>query len=116
MVFIPGGIRSWRRRSESLSPGTVLDGELVRLSDQGTADFPALLRRHQLTSARKIRWAVRRAPVTYVVFDLLRLDGRSLLQEPLRERRALLERLVASLPSPRLASVARRDRPRPDLL
>ena len=54
-----------------LPAGTVLDGELVRLTQEGRADFPAVLRRHQLVSARKIRWAMKCEPVTYMLFDLL---------------------------------------------
>lgn len=37
-------------------------------------------------------------PVAYLIFDLLRLDGESLLRRPLSERRALLDGL--SLPAP----------------
>ncbi len=74
---------------------TILDGELVRLR-AGRAEFSAVLRRHQLTSPRKIRWAAERHPVTYMVFDLLRLNGRCLLQQPLRQRRARLRELLAT--------------------
>jgi ATP-dependent DNA ligase len=78
-----------------LPEGTILDGELVRLR-AGRAEFSAVLRRHQLTSPRKIRWAVERHPVTYMVFDLLRLNGRCLLRQPLRDRRARLRELLAA--------------------
>jgi ATP-dependent DNA ligase len=74
---------------------TVLDGELVRLDD-GRADFSQLLRRHQLAGARKIRWAAVREPVTYLVFDLLKLRGKCLLNEPLLTRRERLEELLAN--------------------
>lgn len=86
---------------------TVLDGELVQLTRQGTADFAAVLARHQLTSTRKIRWAARRAPVTYLVFDLLRLQGQCLLRYPLTKRRQLLEELLAPFHGPplRLAEI-----------
>jgi DNA ligase D-like protein (predicted ligase) len=77
-----------------LPAGTMLDGELIRLVG-GRADFSALLRRHQLASARKIRWAAAQQPVTYVVFDLLRLGGRSLLEQPLHERRGALLQLLS---------------------
>ena len=41
-----------------------------------------------------------RTPVVYMLFDLLRLDGHDLTGMPLRERRTLLEDLVADLEAP----------------
>lgn len=102
----PGGWQLWGREAASytqrypelaalqrLPPGTVLDGELVRLRD-GRADFPALLRRHPLAAARKIRWAAAQEPVTYLVFDLLQLGDRCLQRRPLTERKARLDELI----------------------
>ncbi len=60
----------------------VIDGEAVVLRRDGHSDFEALRTR---AAARS----------TYVVFDLLHLDGRDLRQRPLEERRALLADLVA---------------------
>jgi len=78
-----------------LPPGTILDGELVRLRG-GKADFSAVLRRHQLSCSRKIRWASQHEPVTYVVFDLLQIAGCSLIRQPLRDRRRRLEELLST--------------------
>jgi ATP-dependent DNA ligase len=78
--------------------GTVLDGEVVRLAQDGRADFSGVQRRHQLASRRKIRWASAREPVTYVVFDLLQLHGRCLMRQPLTRRRDLLEELLSQIP------------------
>ena len=85
----------------ALPPGTILDGELV-LMPQGLPDLEAILARHQLTSPVKIHYASRQQPVTYVVFDLLAHDGRSLLGQPLQARRALLQELLARWQEPRL--------------
>src|SRR6185369_5549028 len=68
----------------SLPPGTILDGELVLLS-QGLSDLDAMLARHQLTHLGKIQRASRAQPTSYVVFDLLAHRGRSLLGQPLHE-------------------------------
>ncbi len=76
----------------SLPAGTILDGEVVRLV-KGRADFNSLLRRHQLISPRRIREAAVQQPVTYVVFDILSLAGRSLLRETLSQRREQLQSL-----------------------
>ena len=61
-----------------LPPGMILDGELVRLP-QGVPDLEAILARHQLSHPAKIRHASQQQPVTYVVFDLLAHQGRSLV-------------------------------------
>lgn len=84
-----------------LPAGTILDGELVRFVD-GQADFAGLLRRHQLVSLRKIRWAAAWQPVTYMLFDILQFKGRSLVHLPLRERRHLLAELLARATPDRL--------------
>jgi ATP-dependent DNA ligase len=67
-----------------LPSGTVVDGELVVLQD-GRADFPALLRRHQRQHRNLFGTTVfpQQLPVTYVLFDLLFERGRGRLQEAL---------------------------------
>src|SRR5262245_26903031 len=58
----------------SLPSGTVLDGELVVLRDDGRPDFPAILHRENGNAARA-HDAARQMPVVYVVFDLLYENG-----------------------------------------
>ena len=80
---------------------TVLDGELVVLQD-GRADFPALLRRHQRQHVSPLAAVAlrQRFPVSYVLFDLLFYRGRCLLQEALVQRRARLRELLRALDEP----------------
>jgi bifunctional non-homologous end joining protein LigD len=61
------------------------DGELVALDNVGVPDFPLLCER-MLMRRRHI-------PVVYVLFDILSLDGRSLMGEPYTARRRQLEAL-----------------------
>ena len=84
-----------------LPPQTVVDGELVVLRE-GRATLEAILRRHQLLSPRKIQSASRQSPVTYVLFDLPYCQGRPLVDQPLRQRRARLEELLEQAGEPRL--------------
>jgi bifunctional non-homologous end joining protein LigD len=63
----------------------VLDGELVVVGANGLADADELARR--LGGARG-------RPVAYLAFDLLHLDGRSLLSAPLVRRREALRRVL----------------------
>jgi bifunctional non-homologous end joining protein LigD len=78
-----------------LAPDVLLDGEVVLL-ENGVPSFTALLDRiHGPVSSR----TVEARPVTYMVFDVLRLYGVPLLDRPFEERRATLERLdLASVP------------------
>ncbi len=71
----------------------ILDGELVALT-QGRADFRKLQQREQLSDAMKIELAVRRLPITYIVFDLLFLNGEKYLNVPLMERKQILQEIL----------------------
>jgi bifunctional non-homologous end joining protein LigD len=65
----------------------VLDGEVVAFDADGRPSFQKLQGRMHLASESAIRRLSRTEPVTYVIFDLLFLDGRSLLSLPYVERR-----------------------------
>jgi bifunctional non-homologous end joining protein LigD len=66
----------------------VLDGEIVAFDRAGRPSFGQLqARMHVQRPAREL---LERVPVTYLVFDVLHLDGRSLLAATYDERRAAL--------------------------
>jgi bifunctional non-homologous end joining protein LigD len=67
--------------------GTILDGEVVALRSDGTADFQAL--QNALRSGG-------RATLTYFVFDLLYLDGYDLTALPLLSRKEALAKILRS--------------------
>jgi len=71
----------------------VLDGEVVALGPDGNPSFEALQARMHVEDAVRARRLAKRTPVTYFVFDLLHLDGRSTIDLPYHERRRLLEGL-----------------------
>jgi bifunctional non-homologous end joining protein LigD len=77
----------------------VIDGEIVAL-EGGVPSFQKLQGRMHLRDPGSIEKAARSTPVTYMVFDLLYLDGRNLVDEPLSKRRRLLEEIV--VPSDRV--------------
>jgi len=85
----------------------VLDGELVALGVGGRPDRTRLVRRLEAggpdVAAAKARRQAQQLPVTYLIVDLLYLDGRSLVQQPLHTRRALLDGLELSGPAWRVA-------------
>jgi bifunctional non-homologous end joining protein LigD len=78
----------------------LFDGELVAFGPDGRPSFELLQPRMHLTRGEAaIRRAARAQPVTYVIFDLLHLDGRSLLELPYERRRALLDELALEGPA-----------------
>ncbi len=72
----------------------VLDGEIVAFDGDGRPDFAALQRRMHTASRAQARKLAKDTPVTYVIFDLLWLDGHSLMHEPYSERRRRLAALT----------------------
>jgi bifunctional non-homologous end joining protein LigD len=66
----------------------VIDGEVVALDEEGRSSF-------QLLQAREMEG--RKSPVYFYAFDLLQLDGKSLLSLPLEARKDVLEKLCAAV-------------------
>ena len=77
----------------------VLDGEIVAFDDAGRPSFERLQRRMHVTSPTSVRRLMKSTPVVYAIFDLLYLDGHSLMDRPYAERRERLESLDLSGPA-----------------
>jgi bifunctional non-homologous end joining protein LigD len=71
----------------------ILDGEIVAFDADGKPSFSRLQQRMHLTGEAEVRRRARDTPVVLVLFDLLWLDGHSLLHLPYDERRARLAEL-----------------------
>jgi bifunctional non-homologous end joining protein LigD len=69
----------------------VIDGEVVALDEEGRSSF-------QLLQAREMEG--RKTPVYFYAFDLLQLDGKSLVSLPLEARKNVLEKLCADACDP----------------
>ena len=78
------GPPSWLDANEA-----IVDGEVVALNAAGESDFGLLQARGRNRRARSAS-----AVIDYVVFDLLYLDGVSLLGQPLEDRKRLLRSVV----------------------
>ena len=71
----------------------VLDGEIVVTDPSGRPDFGLLQNRINLSRPADVERATQTWPAQLMVFDVLELDGESLLARPYAERRAILENL-----------------------
>jgi bifunctional non-homologous end joining protein LigD len=81
----------------ALPKGLVLDGELVAFNEQGAPHWPLLCER--------VLHGNRSIAVTFVAFDVLRVDGHDVMCNPWSKRRALLEDLGIEGSCVRLAEV-----------
>lgn len=77
----------------------LLDGEIVSFDDAGRPSFERLQQRMHISTAAAARRLADRVPAVYLIFDLLHLDGRSLLDLPYTQRRSLLDELGLAGPS-----------------
>jgi bifunctional non-homologous end joining protein LigD len=75
------------------SKEVILDGEIVALDDKGRPSFEEIQQRMGLTSETEIRRKMKEVPVTYMLFDVMWQDGRSLLNDAYVDRRKKLEAL-----------------------
>jgi bifunctional non-homologous end joining protein LigD len=108
--------RTWLRAETA-----VLDGEVVALDDEGRPDFGLLQARLSVPAypgaGRAATGGGRgepdepaaRAPLVYQIFDLLELDGRSLLRVPLEDRKRLLRSILTDTTRVRYAPHVERD-------
>jgi bifunctional non-homologous end joining protein LigD len=111
IAYVEGGrVRLASRRARNITPtypelarlgralGThdaVLDGEIVAF-EGGTPSFQRLQRRMNLASEAQVRRIASQVPVVYIIFDVLFLDGHSLLGLSYEDRRKLLAKLELS--------------------
>ena len=130
-VVSPKGVRLWTRNHidaatyfpDLAGPAdwiaareAIVDGEVVALDPEGRPDFSLLqdrtgLRGLEAATGRRsadgprLTADERRAiPLSYMVFDLLHLDGRSLFDVPLEDRKRLLRRVLQPHPLVRYAA------------
>lgn len=77
----------------------IVDGEIVAFDDSGRPSFERLQSRMHLSGKTAIERRARELPVSYVIFDLLWLDGHLTTSLAYRDRRRLLDELDVNGPS-----------------
>ena len=113
-VVRDGRVRLWTRRGNDAATyfgdflgrptwieagEAIVDGEVVAFDESGNPDFGVL--QEKISAVRAGRPA---SGLVYQVFDLLYLDGRSLLAVPLEDRKRLLKSVLKSTSQVRFAS------------
>jgi bifunctional non-homologous end joining protein LigD len=101
----PGRIHLWSRNRNEVtaaypelralnralhSHSAILDGEIVAFDADARPSFELLQTRMHVRGDAVVRRLAKATPVTYVLFDLLWLDGHSLMDRPFSERRERL--------------------------
>ena len=71
----------------------VLDGEIVVL-ENGKPNFWKLAEREHVDNKFRIELLSKLMPATYIIFDILFLDGKELTTLPLLERKRILEKTI----------------------
>ncbi|GAA4712751.1 RNA ligase family protein [Brevibacillus fulvus] len=72
----------------------ILDGEVIALGEDGKPSFHEVMRRDGLRRMEKVSQMQKIVPVTYMIFDLLYLNGEWVIQRSLQERMELLQRMI----------------------
>lgn len=93
---VTGGYPELAALADAVDRPVLLDGEVVALTAAGVPDFGLLQSRmHVRSPSAALRAST---PVTFVVFDLLHVDGTSLLDESYDDRRGCLDALALTGP------------------
>ena len=105
IAFVRNGRRRFQNRRLSfiedrypdLAPRTrrdaILDGEIV-VMDGALPSFEKLQERERASGKVRVDYLAKTLPATYVVFDVLYIEGREVMNLPQMERKALLGDLV----------------------
>lgn len=109
LLYVDGGrVRAIARNGRNLAPWfpelreigaslgsktAILDGAITAFGDGGVPSFSHLQNRFNPRSPSRVPRLAREAPITFLAFDLLYLDGRLLSAMRYDERRNLLESL-----------------------
>jgi len=109
LVYVDAGrVRAFTRNDKSLmstfpelrdiglhlgSRSAILDGEIVALDKENRPSFSTLTKRLHVISKTEIEKLKRSIPASFFAFDVLYLEGHSLMSRPYDERRAALESL-----------------------
>lgn len=87
---VTDGYPEFQALAAVLPAGTVVDGEIVAIGRDGAPSFPMLQRRMHVRDLTRVRALAAEVPAELMVFDVLAVGGRWVLDEDYEARRATL--------------------------
>jgi bifunctional non-homologous end joining protein LigD len=72
----------------------ILDGEVIALGADGKPSFHDVMRRDGLRKLDQVKFVQSLVPVTYMIFDVLYMNGKWIHHSPLQERMELLNGMI----------------------
>ncbi|KQL45252.1 DNA ligase [Brevibacillus choshinensis] len=72
----------------------ILDGEVIALGSDGKPSFYEVMRRDGLRRLEKVPQIQKAVPITYMIFDVLYLNGQWITSYPLKERQQILNSII----------------------
>lgn len=72
----------------------ILDGEMIALGQDGKPSFHEIMRRDGIRRMERIEQVKKVVPVTYMIFDVLYLNGKWMTNEPLEKRIEILYDII----------------------
>ncbi|MFC0213273.1 RNA ligase family protein [Paenibacillus chartarius] len=91
-------------RQYCMAESVILDGEVIALADDGKPSFHEVMRRDGIRRLERVGQVQKAVPVTYMIFDVLYVNGEWVTNRPLAERQRLLADIVIPTPSVQLAA------------
>lgn len=92
----------WDIRQYCTAESVILDGEMIAFDDHKPS-FREIMRRDGTRTPDGVRKAAQEIPATYVVFDLVYLNGGWMVDKPLEERQSLIAKYVIPTATVRIA-------------
>ncbi|QTH44982.1 DNA ligase [Cohnella sp. LGH] len=82
----------------------ILDGEVIALAADGKPSFHEVMRRDGIRRPENVSVAQKEVSITYMIFDIVYLNGEWLNNRPLSDRLELLQEFVIPTPSVQLVA------------
>lgn len=72
----------------------ILDGEIIALGSDGKPSFHEVMRRDGIRRQERVKEIQKSVPITYMVFDVVHVNGKWINKRPLKERIEILSNIV----------------------